>query len=45
MLVSSGDLNRDKRIELGRKEVSWVEGSGMNSWHQLRANLLGGGCG
>ena len=42
MLVSSGDLNRDKRIELVRKEVSWVQGSGMNSWHQLRANLLRG---
>ena len=33
-------LKRGKLIELGWKEVPWVDGSGLKSWHQLRAKLV-----
>ena len=38
-------LKRDKLIELWWKEVPWVGGSGMNSWHQLRGKKVGKGGG
>ena len=33
-------LKRGKLIELGWKEVPWLDGSGLKSWHQLRAKLV-----
>ena len=33
-------LKRGKLIELGWKEVPWVDGSGLKNWHQLRAKLV-----
>ena len=33
-------LKRGRLIELGWKEVPWVDGSGLKSWHQLRAKLV-----
>ena len=36
-------LKRDKSVELGWNEVPLVDGSGINSWHQLRTKLVGEG--
>ena len=33
-------IKSGKLIELGWKEVQWVDGSGLKSWHQLRAKLV-----
>ena len=33
-------LKMGKLIEVGWKEVPWVDGSGLKSWHQLRAKLV-----